>query len=337
MSSKCFGIGVIGCGVIWDNGHWLGLQEMPEEAQVRYVYDIDPALTEKAAKATQAKAVVDPNEIFEASDVDVVAILTPPFARVEYVEKACAAGKHLMLEKPMARTLEDALHIRKTIGDSGVKCFVPFARAVEPTLRTMVEIAQSGEIGEPVAFTHTWLSGPYGWVPRDHWMLTQKKSGGPIFDFSIHFIELARACMGAEAAAVIYGGANLTGRVQSDDQATLIVNYEGGGRGEFGHSWAYPPGVNLRHTFTHLVCREGVISITAADKVEVHTTDGVRTLDGEFNEAVGRAATYRNLFDAIETGAPLCASEVEGLRMNEILDAGLKSRASGRTEKVEIH
>jgi len=336
MSEKCYGIGAIGCGVIWNGGHWNGgLKHIQDDAKVRYVYDVNQELAQKAAESTGAKAVDDPDAIFEADDVDIVTLATPPFARLEYVQKACSAGKHLMVEKPMSRTLEDALGIVGAVRNSGVKCFVPFARATSAIQRKLAEIIAAGELGDPVGFIHTNLSGPYGWVSLDHWMHDMEKSGGPIFDYSIHFIELARACMGSEASRVSYVGADTTGRVKSDDQATLLIEYENGAFGEFTKSWAFPPGVRVGHESTHVVCRDAVAVLD--NGVKIHTLDGVRDLSDEVDQPSGRADTYLNLISAIENDTPLHASELEGLRTIEILDAGLKSRETGHKEKVNLH
>ena len=335
MSKKCYGIGVIGCGVIWNIGHWDGgLKHIPNYTKVLYVYDIKKELAIDAANKTGAKVVDQPDAIFEAPDVDIVTLATPPFARAEYVQKACEAGKHLTVEKPMARTIEDALSIFRAVRKSGVKCFVPFARAVSPVYRELVNIIQSGELGDPLDFIHTNLSGPYGWVPLDHWMHDIEKSGGPIFDYSIHFIELARACMDSEAKEVCYMGANTTGLVKSDDQATMLVQYESGGFGEFTKSWSFPTNVRLGHQTTHVVCRNAVVTLDP--NVIIHTANGDREVTAK-SEIPGRAEGYLNLISAIENGTPLFASELEGLRAIEILDTALKSRESGKKEQVQIH
>ena len=335
MSKKLYEIGVIGCGKIWEIGHLPGLKEMPDEARVRYVYDTDDTLGHRAAEATGGVCLSDPAEMFQDDAVDIVAILTPPFVRVDYVQRACAAGKHLMLEKPMARTIGQALDIVHAVHRAGVKCFIPFMRAVSAARRELADMVRSGAFGEPLAFVHTSLGVPYPWIPLDHWMHDAARSGGPIFDYSIHFLEMARACLGVEAESVLYGGAALTGRVKSDDQATLLVSYQGGKFGEFTKSWSFPPGCSYGHTADHVVCRDAVVAM--GKKVEAHSPSGVRELELGQGAGNGRSESYRNLIAAIETGAPLHASEINGLRMAEILDAMERSRASGRRERVERH
>jgi predicted dehydrogenase len=274
--------------------------------------------------------------LFDSENVDIVTIATPPFARAEYVKMACAAGKHLMVEKPMARTLEDALSIFSAVRESGVKCFVPFARAVSSMMRKIVDAFESDRFGRPVAFIHTNLSTPYGWVPLDHWMHNMEESGGPIFDYSIHFIELARSCMMSEARRVSYAGSAVTNRVKSDDHAVLAIEYENEAMGEFTKSWTFPPQVRLGHQTTHIVCQDAVIVLDASGTT-VYTNDGASKLESPKNQVPGRAEAYLNLISAIEDGTPLYASELEGLRTNEILHSALASRESGRKEPVELH
>ncbi|MHC4503467.1 MAG: Gfo/Idh/MocA family protein [Planctomycetota bacterium] len=350
MSRKRYEIGVIGCGKIWEIGHWRGLKEMPDEAHVRCVFDTEADSARKAAEETGAALVESADAIFDDEAVDIVAICTPPFARVDYVERACAAGKHLMLEKPMARTVDQALAISGSIREAGVKCFIPFARALGGPNRELAKMVRAGAFGEPRAFVHTNLGTPYSWVALDHWMHDQDLSGGPIFDYSIHYMELARACLG-EAREVLYGAAATTGRVKSDDQATLLVWYaegqapskvrpaltgvEEGRFGEFTKSWSLPPGCGYGHQTTHVVCADAVIVL--GKTIEAHTSEGKRELDVGKDAPGGRGESYRNLIAAIEDDVPLHASELEGLRMNEILDAMERSRASGRKERVTLH
>lgn len=333
MSGDDYGVGVIGTGVIWNRGHWPAIQQL-DHVTVRAVHDIDDERKQEVAAEAGATAVDDASEIFDDDAIDIVALLTPPFARVDYVKRTCNAGKHLMAEKPLARTLEDALTIHDAVRESGVECFVPFGRTSSATMTDAIEIIDSGLIGEPRVFSHSSLSTPYSWVPLDHWMHTMEQSGGPIFDYSIHFIDFARTCMDTEAEAVSYNGRATTGRVDSDDHATLSIFYDDGSLGEFTKSWAYPPGVDRWNQGTEIICEEGVIVL--GSDLTVHTPDGTWTFDAN-EDREGRARTYRNLIAGIENGDALLADETDGLRAIEILDAALTSRERGERVPVELH
>lgn len=336
MPAKKHTLGAIGLGVIWEAAHWPAIRSIAEQAQLKYVYDVNRDLSRKAAEQTGAKALECAEEMFRDPEVDVIAICTPPFARVDYVERACGTGKHLMLEKPMARTVKDALRICRAIRTNHTKCFIPFGRAVHADWRRGAQIAQSGELGKPVAFHHINLTTPYFWIPLDHWMHDQVLSGGPIFDYSIHFLEMARACMG-EAESVYYGAAAPTGRVKSDDTAVMLVYYEGGTLGEFSKTWNFPPGVKFGENANLLVCQEGVVSF-GAGPTQIHTPEGTRTEESlQKNPLDGRIEAYKNLFAAIDEGESLHADETNGLRMTEILEAALLSRQSGKRERITLH
>lgn len=334
MSDGEYGIGVIGPGVIWDRGHWPAIQNL-DRLTVEAVYDVDDDRKREVAAEADATAVGDAREIFDDEGIDIVAILTPPFARVEYVEAATAAGKHLMIEKPLARTLSDALAIHDAVTESGVACFVPFARTSSATMMDAIKIVDAGLLGEPQVVSHSSLSTPYSWIPLDHWMHTMEDSGGPIFDYSIHFIDFARAVLDAEAESVSYAGRATTGRVDSDDHATLSIFYEDGALGEFTKSWAYPPGVDRWTQGTEVICEDGVVVLE--EDLTIHTPDGTWRFEESDEDRGGRVETYRNLLAAIEDDEPLVADETDGLRAIEILDAALISRERGERVPVELH
>jgi len=327
MAKKRYELGVIGCGKIWEIGHLT-------EIRVRYVYDVNDALAAKAAEETGAICLGNVDRMFNDPDVDIVGVYTPPAPRLDCVRKACAAGKHLMLEKPMARTVDQALEIVRCVRESNVKCLVAFVRALAPTRRELFDAIRAGTFGEPLAWVHMSLGVPYGWIPLDHWMHDEAQSGGPLFDYSIHFIDMARACFG-EAESALYGGADLTGRVKSHDLATLMIDYAAGGIGQFTKSWAIKPDTDYGHNLDHVICRDATIVL--GPKTEIHTPDGVREFEPTTAQLNGRVESYRNLIAGIESDTPQFADEVAGLRINEVLDAMERSRASGKREQVVLH
>ncbi len=343
LKRKEYGVGIIGCGVIGEIAHIPGLMRMSGEAKIIAVHDANKQAAEKAASNTGAEVAMDAEEIFNSKEIDIVSILTPPFARMKYVEQACEAGKHLMLEKPIALDMSESVAICRLIRKSGIKCFVPMRRATRPSVGEAVNLVRAGKLGKPMAFAHTNLSGPYSTSNPDHWMQNQKLSGGPIVDFSIHFVDMARACMGREAVSAVYGGVPTTGRLAADDLATLVVFFEDDGMAEITKGWAFPPGIKLYHECTYIVCSDGVVTMDPKGegpapweaRILVHTASGVTEIDSSLPPIDGRAEAYRNLIAGIEGKAALFADEIDGLRANEILDAGLRSRESGRKEKVQ--
>jgi predicted dehydrogenase len=158
------------------------------------------------------------------------------------------------------------------------------------------------------------------------------KSGGPIFDYSIHFIELARACMSAETEHVLYCGRNTTGRVKSDDFVALLIEYENGAMGEFTKLWSFPPGNPCGLQTTHVVLEDAVCEISMPE-VKIYHNNKVIEINTTPNEIPGRAQGYLHLIDSIENGTELFADATDGLRIAETLDAAFTSRKTGKKER----
>ncbi len=96
-----------------------------------------------------------------------------------------------------------------------------------------------------------------------------------------------------------------------------------------------PPGVDLRDEQGYVICRKGVI--TLRPELRIHVGKETREVRAARSALDGREGSYLNLIAAIEEGAALYADEVTGLRMTEILEAALRSRESGRRERVKRH
>ena len=158
MAIKKYSVGMIGCGDIWNKGHWpQAFAHLEDVIRIKYTYDIDAEKAQSAAEKSGAEVASDVDKLFEDPEIDIVTIATPPFARLEYVEKACRAGKHIMLEKPMARTLEDAVAIRQKVEESGVRCSIPFARTVTGPLLELQSLVGTGHFGAFKSRRSVWL------------------------------------------------------------------------------------------------------------------------------------------------------------------------------------
>src|SRR5512133_2762119 len=103
---KKFGVGIIGCGAIFGT-HAFPLHTI-ENVEVKAVCDIKPAARELAAHLFNCDAYEDWHELVTRDDMDVIHVLTPHYLHAPMVIEAANAGKHVLTEKPMSITLEDA-------------------------------------------------------------------------------------------------------------------------------------------------------------------------------------------------------------------------------------
>ena len=161
---KKYGVGIIGCGRVWQY-HQLALKHS-DKIQCARVFDLDADRAREASKLTGANPAATVEEVFDDDRVDIVSVLTPAHTHAEIVEKAAAAGKHLMLEKPMAASLDDAIRISRAIRDAGVRCFHPTLRALVKDLfeKLSEPTAVDGPLGPVRGGFHTVLSLPFKWA-----------------------------------------------------------------------------------------------------------------------------------------------------------------------------
>src|SRR5436190_3346084 len=129
--AKTFGVAIIGTGFmgsIHARAHTLVRQIFPDSAgfpELRVVADIDGPAAERAAfKHGIPRWVTDWREAIDDPSIDVVDISAPPFLHHEIATAAAALGKHVYCEKPVGRTLAEALAIQDAIHRAGVQSFL---------------------------------------------------------------------------------------------------------------------------------------------------------------------------------------------------------------------
>lgn len=132
--------------------------------------------------------------IAKLDGIDAVDICLPTFLHKEYAKKAAVLGKHIICEKPLARTLEDSKEILNVCKENNVKLFVGHVVRFFPEYKQAKDIVDSGMIGKPEFVRMTRNSRfPESW---NDWYSNKQRSGGLILDLIIHDIDFLRWCFG---------------------------------------------------------------------------------------------------------------------------------------------
>lgn len=163
------------------------------------VSDASPEGVEAVAARMGAEwAASSAEALIESPLVDVVHICTPNHTHADLARKALAAGKHVICEKPLATTLEDATELTELAAAAGVACSVPFAYRYYPTVREARARLLSGELG-PVHLIH----GSYlqDWMAnsRDqNWRVSPTLGGASrtFADIGVHWCDLVEFATG---------------------------------------------------------------------------------------------------------------------------------------------
>ncbi|WP_333813884.1 Gfo/Idh/MocA family oxidoreductase [Muricomes intestini] len=200
--------GIIGLGTM-GRIHLENLQGRIKAAEVVAVCARNPEKVEKVRREYDISyGFTSIDELLAIPELDAVVIATGADAHKEPILKACAAGKHIFCEKPLAKTLEDCEEIEAAARKNAGKCFtVGFMRRFDPSYAEAKERIEAGEIGTPIMYKGSSID-PAEVLP-DH--LEGVKNGiyVPWFiEMGSHDTDLARWFLGGEPAKVhAYGGA----------------------------------------------------------------------------------------------------------------------------------
>ncbi len=164
MAQQEVGVGVIGLGT-WGEWHLKTYADEPG-VYVAGVCDVNEELLgERTEEYGVAFATTHYEELLARDDIDAVSVVTPDFLHHDIAVAAAQAGKHILLEKPMATSLEEALDIADAVREAGVTLMLDFHNRWNPTIISMKEAIDAGELGE-VKMASLRLSNRL-WVPTE--------------------------------------------------------------------------------------------------------------------------------------------------------------------------
>jgi predicted dehydrogenase len=173
--------------------------------------------------------------------VDVVDICTPTHLHYEMVLKAAAAGKHIVCEKPLARTVEQAEQMIAVCQQASVKLLVAHVVRFFPEYAQAKMIVDRGEIGRVGVVRLRRVSALPTWS-EDNWLMDEKKSGGMILDLMVHDFDYARWIAG-EVESVFARNVRRAMPSEPRDYALVILRHTSGALSHIEGGWAYPPGM----------------------------------------------------------------------------------------------
>jgi UDP-N-acetylglucosamine 3-dehydrogenase len=322
-------VGVVGCGTIARRVHIPGLQAAG--AELTAFTSRTRASAEEAARECGGGTVLDTwSELVVRSDVDLVDVCTPNALHADIAVAAAEAGKHVLVEKPMARTVAEADRMIAAARASGV-ALVPAqnSRFLAPFV-AMREAVARGDVGEVRAVRCAWgHGGPEGWASGAKWFRQREASGGgALIDLGVHAADLLRSVLGdelVEVAAMTSPGA--TGDVE--DLAQVVMRFAGGAIGTLQASWAVADGNDNQLTIQGT---RGTLHLDHRSLPILSTGQGAPT-------RLTMPDPCPTLFDlviaALNAGTALPITAQDGRAAVALVEAAYRSSASGRVERVD--
>lgn len=225
------GVGVVGCGNVMDGAYMPVIDKLIHKGWVRLV-------GVSHTRRERCQAVLDKwdirnyfdsyHELCHSPEIDLVVILTSTNEHAAIAREALRAGKHVMLEKPMATRLEDAADLLRLANDS-LRYFVcaPFV-TLSPTFQIIRDRVRAGDIGKVCL-----ARGRYGWSGPDWADWFYRAGGGPIFDLAVYCITSLTGILGPARRVMAMTGVAQPGReikgkefkVQVEDNAQILLDF----------------------------------------------------------------------------------------------------------------
>ncbi len=218
-------VGVIGAGGMGQ--HHIRVYSELESVELVGIADIDEARAAKLAATHKTKVYADYKELFKQG-LDAVSIVVPTLAHKEVALAAINAGINILIEKPIADTLENATEIIKLADKAGLKLMVGHTERFNPAVIKLKEIIDSGKLGKIVSISARRV-GPYHPRIRDV---------GIIMDLGVHDIDVISHLYGLNVEEVYtIGAADIH---PFEDHASIILRYKGERAGVIETNWLTP-------------------------------------------------------------------------------------------------
>jgi phthalate 4,5-cis-dihydrodiol dehydrogenase len=165
------------------------------------IADPAPQVREQAGAELKVAACASVEELVARASVDAVYIATPTDLHPEHVALACAAGKHVLVEKPMAVTLEQAEAMIAAAERAGVQLLVGHSHSYDLPIKRMRELIAGGSLGR-VRMVNTWCYTDWIYRPRRPEELDTSRGGGVTFRQGAHQFDILRLLCGGMVTGV---------------------------------------------------------------------------------------------------------------------------------------
>jgi len=323
-------IGVIGLGQIALKAHLPGFSKV-SGCRLTAVQSSRQAHARRTAEQFGVPLVHrDWRKLLASDQVDAVSITTPNATHFPIALKAIQEGKHVLVEKPMTVTTQEAKTLIAVASRSKRVLMVHHNMRFDPAVRTAERLLRKGTIGEVLAFkcslTHR---GPRAWNPKADWFFDPKRSGGGVLmDLGPHVFDSLAFLLGDQAclvaATVVPGLASRKGTsLGPESHCACLLRFRRGAVGTVNLGWIDTAYQNRFYFFGS----KGTLSLNLAkgDPITVQS----RGKDGKEFPALDpdsfAPSLYEHFVDCVRTGRASSVPGEAGLRTLELIEEGYRS------------
>ncbi len=281
------------------------------------------------------------DEIASDAEVNFVILATPPNARTEIVQTLARAGKPILMEKPVERSLTAARQICQICEDAGVPLGIVFQHRARPSVSALRErLSETGPL-QAVEIHVPW------WRPQSYYDepgrgTYERDGGGVLLTQAIHVIDLALQFTGPVRDVMALTGTTAFHKLEAEDFVSAGLVFENGALGSLMATTASFPG-RSGEIFLHY---KAVSARLASNLLELHWQDGrLETLGTATATGAGadpmafgaelHGAVVMDFANAVESGRDPLATGWSALRVHRVIEAIEASSRSGQRVSVE--
>ena len=314
---KKLGVAVVGTG-FWGRNHARNFKEIAETELVA-VCDISPERANSVAKQFGVKPYTNVSKMLKNKDIQAVTICTWSISLAKEALKALKAGKHVLVEKPMAANVKQAEKLLKTAEKEGLHLTVGFLMRFIPGIQEIKKAVKTKTVGELVCATAKRVSE---WPERIG-------DVGVVKDTAIHDIDVIRYLFNEDPIAVYAKAGSMTYR-KFEDYAQIMLTFEGGKNAFIESNWLTP-------YKTRTLVVTGSAAIMKLDYItqELTIEDAKQTLQPRYPIQEPLKLELRHFANCIMNKEKPVITGDDGVKALKIAEAALKSSAIGKVMKLK--
>ena len=350
-------VGIIGCGGIANGKHMPSLHALPNVRMVAFC-DIIVERAEKAAKefgTPDAKVYTDYKELLKDEAIEVVHVLTPNREHADITVDALYAGKHVMCEKPMAKSAADAQRMYDAAVATGKKLTIGYQHRQKPQAQYAKELIGTGALGE-IYYANCLATRRRGTPNWGVFLDAEAQGGGPIIDIATHSLDLTLYLMDNYEPQMVVGkthkklehpeagniwGDNGVSTTPLEEAACALIVMKNGATIMLETSWALNTAEPIAEGSCVLCGSKAGLSIKNG-KLQVNKVELNRQVVTDVDTSAGGVAFYsgakaspqlteaKNWIDAVVNDTEPVVLPKQALVVSQILEAIYVSSETGK-------
>ena len=337
MTARKHRIALVGLGMVV-GAHARSLMDLADRAEVAWAYSPTAARRDAFAARFPFPTCDRLETILDDPGIDSVIVMTPANTHLDIVGRCAAAGKHVLLEKPVEITTDRAARLVEACEAAGVTLGIVLQHRFRPAGEALARMLAEGELGVIAGCsTSIRLWRPQTYYDEPGRGSLARDGGGVLLTQGIHTLDLMLSLAGRVAEVRGFSATSPLHRMETEDMVAAGVRFENGALGTVDATTAAYPGFAERIEF---ICRNGT-AVLAGTGLDVAFHDGRTRRVAPLETAGGTGANpmdfphdwhrsvIADFLDALDRKRPPRVSGREALKVHRLIDALIAAGRSG--------